>query len=69
MKIRYLTKEESNQLRKEEMLANPPSDRFLAFLKLSKRMNSLFPSSITFEERTKGNFVLKRKSRMSQFWK
>jgi hypothetical protein len=63
MEIRFLTKEESNQIRKEEILAMSPSDRFLAFWKLSKRVNSLFPSSISFEERTKGNFVLERKTK------
>lgn len=61
MEIRFLTKEESNQIRKEEILAMAPSDRFLAFWKLSNRINALFPSTIIFEERSKGNFILERK--------
>jgi hypothetical protein len=61
MELRYLTKEESNQIREEEFLALPPAERFFAFLELSRRINRLFPSQVTFEERTKGNFILKRK--------
>jgi len=59
--MRFLTKGESNKLRKKEFLALSGEDRFLAFLNLSRRVNQLFPSKITFEERTKGNFILKRK--------
>lgn len=62
MEIRYLTKEESNQIREKEFLALKPEDRLIAFLELSRRINRLFPSKITFEERSKGNFVLVRKN-------
>jgi hypothetical protein len=61
MEIRYLTKEESNKIRQEEFLALSPSERILAFLELSRRINQLFPSKISFEERTRGNFILERK--------
>ncbi|SEG32254.1 hypothetical protein SAMN03080598_03365 [Algoriphagus boritolerans DSM 17298 = JCM 18970] len=61
MELRYLTKEESNQIREREFLALTPAERFFAFLELSRRINRLFPSKVTFEERTKGNFILKRK--------
>jgi len=61
MQIRYLTKEESNKIRKEEFMALKPEERFLAFLELSRRVNRLFPTKVTFEERTKGNFILERK--------
>lgn len=61
MELRYLTKDESNRIREEEFLALIPAERFLAFLELSRRINRIFPSKITFEERTKGNFILKRK--------
>jgi hypothetical protein len=61
MEIRYLTKEESNRIREEEFMALTPADRFFAFLELSRRVNQLFPSKTTFEERTKGNFILERK--------
>ncbi len=61
MEIRFLTKEESNKIRQEEFLALSPADRFFAFLELSRRINQLFPSQISFEERTKGNFILDRK--------
>jgi hypothetical protein len=61
MQIRYLTKEESNKIREDEFLALKPEERFLAFLELSRRINRLFPSKVTFEERTKGNFILERK--------
>lgn len=55
--MRFLIKDESYKLRQEEFLAPSGEDRFLAFLNLSRRENQLF----TFEERTKGNFILKRK--------
>ncbi len=61
MEIRYLTKEESNRIREEEFLALKPEERFFAFLELSRRINRLFPSKITFEERTQGNFILEKK--------
>lgn len=61
MEIRYLTKEESNQIREEEFLALNPEERLMAFLELSRRVNRLFPSKTTFEERTKGNFILIKK--------
>ncbi|GMQ31260.1 hypothetical protein [Algoriphagus confluentis] len=61
MKIRYLTKDESNKIREEEFLALKPEERLMAFLELSRRVNRLFPSKLTFEERTKGNFILERK--------
>ncbi|TNF39680.1 MAG: hypothetical protein EP311_10340 [Cytophagales bacterium] len=61
MEIRYLTKDESNKIREEEFLALKPEERLMAFLELSRRVNRLFPSKLTFEERTKGNFILKRK--------
>jgi hypothetical protein len=56
-----LTKEESNKIRQEEFLALSGEERILSFLKLSRRINQLFPSEKTFEERTKGNFIMKRK--------
>lgn len=61
MEIRYLTKEESNRIREEEFLALKPEERFMAFLELSRKVNRLFPSKTTFEERTKGNFILVKK--------
>lgn len=61
MEMLFLTKDESNKLREEEFLALSPSERFYSFLELSRRVNALFPSKITFEERTKGNFILERK--------
>ncbi|MFN3999583.1 hypothetical protein [Algoriphagus sp.] len=61
MEIRYLTKEESNRIREEEFLALEPQDRLIAFLELSRRVNRLFPTKNTFEERTKGNFILIKK--------
>jgi hypothetical protein len=57
----FLTKDESYKLRQEDFLAPSGEDRFLAFLNLSRRVNQLFPSEITFVERTKGHFILKRK--------
>lgn len=61
MEMRFLTKEESNKIRQEEFLALSGEERILAFLKLSRRINQLFPSEKTFEERTKRNFILVRK--------
>jgi len=61
MQIRYLTKEASNKIREEEFLALTPAERLVAFLELSGRINRLFPSKETFEERTKGNFIVEKK--------
>jgi hypothetical protein len=61
MLMRFLTKEESNKIRQEEFLALSGEERILSFLKLSRRINQLFPSEKTFEERTKGDFIMKRK--------
>lgn len=38
MKIHYRTKEESNRKQEEAFLALPPHERFLEFLKLSRRI-------------------------------
>lgn len=59
--MRFLTKEESNKIRQEEFLALSGEERILSFLKLSRRINQLFPPEKTFEERTKGNFIMERK--------
>ncbi len=61
MEITFLTKEESNEIRKEEFLALTGTERFMAFLALSRKINKLFPPKVSFEDRTKGNFILSRK--------
>jgi hypothetical protein len=48
---------ESNRIRGEEFLALNPEERLMAFLEIRRRVNRLFPSKTTFEERTKGNFM------------
>lgn len=61
MEIRFLTKEESNQIRKEEFLALSGAERFMAFLALSRKINRIFPVKESFEDRTIHNFILERK--------
>ncbi|PZV82990.1 hypothetical protein CLV31_108191 [Algoriphagus aquaeductus] len=50
MPIRVLTKEESEKTSEEEFRTLTPAERLVAFLELSRRINRLFPSKITFEE-------------------
>jgi len=59
MEIRFLTKEESNNLRQEEFLKLSPAERFMSFLTLSRRINK-YPTKATVD-RMKNNFVLKKK--------
>jgi len=61
MEMRFLTKEESNKIREREFLELSPADRFLSFLSLSRTVLKNFPSKSTFEERSKGNFILVKK--------
>lgn len=46
-----------------EFLGIKPEDRFFSFLELSRKVNSLFPSKTTFEERTKGGFCFGEKKK------
>lgn len=62
MEIRFLTKEESDRIREREFVQLSPADRLMNFLALSKKILGDFPSeSTSFEERTKGNFILTKK--------
>lgn len=60
MTIRFQTKEESKQQQQEAFLKLSGEERFMQFLKLSRRINKLFPpkDEMRFEERYKGNFML-----------
>jgi hypothetical protein len=60
MEIRFQTKEESKKLQKEAFLKLSGEERFIQFLKLSRRINKLFQpkDKLSFEERNKGNFLL-----------
>ena len=44
MEIHYTTKEESNEKREEAFLQLSGTERFLEFLRLSKKINTTFPS-------------------------
>ena len=58
MGIRFMTKEESNQLRLEEFLRLSPPERFMSFLKLSRRIQK-FPAKAASEP-NQNNFVLEK---------
>jgi hypothetical protein len=61
MEIQFLGKEDSNRFSEEEFLALSPSERFMAFLELSRRVNQFFPSRQAIEECTKNKFSMKNK--------
>lgn len=60
MEIRFQTKIESKKLQQEAFLKLSSEERFMRFLKLSRKINKLFPpkDKLSFEERNKGNFLL-----------
>jgi len=60
MKLRFQTKEESKQQQQEDFLKLLGKERFMKFLKLSRKINKLFPPKerLSFEERNKCNFLL-----------
>ncbi|GGE38399.1 hypothetical protein [Psychroflexus planctonicus] len=60
MEVRFQTKEESKKQQQEEFLKLSGEERFMQFLKLSRKINKLFPpkDKLSFEERNKGNFLL-----------
>ena len=60
MEICFQTKEESKKLQQEAFLKLSGEERFMHFLKLSRRINKLFPPKYesSFEVRNKGNFLL-----------
>lgn len=53
-----MTKEESNQLRQEEFLRLSPPERFMSFLRLSRKLQK-FPSKAASDP-NQNNFVLKK---------
>lgn len=61
MEMQILGKEDSDRFSEEEFLALSPSERFMTFLKLSRRVNNFFPSKRAIEECTKAKFNLKKK--------
>lgn len=60
MEVKFQTKAESKRQQQEDFLKLSGGERFLKFLKLSRRINKLFPpkNQLSFEERNKGNFLL-----------
>ena len=60
MEIKFQNKAESKKQQQEAFLKLYGEERFLQFLKLSRRINKLFPpkDELSFEERNKGNFLL-----------
>lgn len=60
MELHFQTKEESKKRQQEEFLKLSGEERFMQFLKLSRKINKLFPpkDKLSFEERNKGNFLL-----------
>lgn len=60
MEVRFQTKEESKKQQQEAFLKLSGEERFMEFLKLSRRINKLLPpkNEMSFEERNKGNFLL-----------
>jgi hypothetical protein len=60
MQIRFQTKAESKRQQEEDFLKLSGGERFMRFLELSRRVNTLFQpkNKLTFEERNKGNFLM-----------
>ena len=60
MEICFQTKEESKKLQQEAFLKLSGEERFMQFLKLSRKINTLFPpkGKLSFEKRNKDNFFL-----------
>lgn len=60
MEVKFQSKAESKRQQQEAFLKLSGEERFLQFLKLSRRINKLFPpkDELSFEERNKGNFLL-----------
>lgn len=63
MEIRFQTKAESKQQQQEAFLKLSGEERFMQFLKLSRKINKHFPpkNEFSFEERNKGNFLMIQK--------
>lgn len=60
MEVKFQSKAESKRQQQEAFLKLSGEERFLQFLKLSRKINKLFPpkDELSFEERNKGNFLL-----------
>ena len=60
MQVTFQTKSESKRQQQETFLKLSGGERFMNFLKLSRKINRLFPvkNKLSFEERYKGNFLL-----------
>ncbi|NGZ90603.1 hypothetical protein [Psychroflexus maritimus] len=60
MEVKFQSKAESKRQQQEAFLKLSGEERFLQFLKLSRRINKLFSpkDELSFEERNKGNFLL-----------
>jgi len=57
MEIKFQTKEESKRIQREEFLKLKPADRFLAFLKLSRKILK-YPTTAK-DTINKDNFILR----------
>jgi hypothetical protein len=62
MEIRFQTKEESNQLQQEDFLKLSGAERIQSFLKLSRRINQLFPPKEEVKINPK-NFIIYPKAK------
>ena len=59
MQVSFTTKEESKRKQEEEFLALTPSERVMAFFKLSREILRKFPTQA--KDKTKGNLILEKR--------